>query len=54
MSDPVFLDLEDVLLIHEEQLATYAGPQAFAACVLRKLPRIDINDATVPSNPSKK
>ncbi len=25
MSDPVFLDLEDVLLIHEEQLAAYGG-----------------------------
>jgi death-on-curing protein len=25
VSDPLFLDLEDVLLIHEEQLATYGG-----------------------------
>ena len=25
MSDPVFLDVEDVLLIHEEQLARYGG-----------------------------
>lgn len=25
MSDPVFLDVEDVLLIHAEQLATYGG-----------------------------
>lgn len=25
MTDPVFLDIEDVLLIHEEQLATYGG-----------------------------
>lgn len=25
MSDPLFLDVDDVLLIHEEQLATYGG-----------------------------
>ena len=25
MSDPVFLDVEDVLLIHEEQLSRYGG-----------------------------
>ncbi len=25
MNDPVFLDVEDVLLIHEEQLARYGG-----------------------------
>ena len=25
MTDPVFLDVEDVLLIHEEQLARYGG-----------------------------
>ena len=25
MIDPVFLDLEDVLLIHAEQLARYGG-----------------------------
>ena len=25
MSDPVFLDVEDVLLMHEEQLAVYGG-----------------------------
>ena len=25
MSEPVFLDIEDVLLIHEEQLARYCG-----------------------------
>ncbi len=25
MSDPVFLDVDDVLLIHEEQLAKYGG-----------------------------
>jgi death-on-curing protein len=25
VSDPAFLDVEDVLLIHEEQLATYGG-----------------------------
>ena len=25
MSDPVFLDVDDVLLIHEEQLAAYGG-----------------------------
>ncbi|ACL66396.1 death-on-curing family protein [Anaeromyxobacter dehalogenans 2CP-1] len=25
MTDPVFLDVDDVLLIHEEQLATYGG-----------------------------
>ncbi|HET8539839.1 MAG TPA: type II toxin-antitoxin system death-on-curing family toxin [Anaeromyxobacter sp.] len=25
MSDPVFLDIEDVLLVHEEQLAVYGG-----------------------------
>lgn len=25
MTDPVFLDLDDVLLIHEEQLAKYGG-----------------------------
>ena len=25
MSDPVFLDVEDVLLIHEQQLARYGG-----------------------------
>jgi death-on-curing protein len=25
VTDPVFLDMEDVLLIHEEQLATYGG-----------------------------
>ena len=25
MTDPVFLDVEDVLLIHEEQLPVYGG-----------------------------
>ena len=25
MNEPVFLDLEDVLLIHDEQLAKYGG-----------------------------
>jgi hypothetical protein len=30
VTDPVFLDIEDVLLIHEEQLPRYGGSQEFA------------------------
>jgi hypothetical protein len=38
VTDPIFLELEDVLLIHEEQLPRYGGSPGVATRVCWSLP----------------